>query len=489
MKGLSLVCLLAACDRGATSPTIVPGERIGSIELGMRWCEVHALLGEPSSEPTVLVRLGHARWRDQGIEVVFTSPAETTAADDAVVIGIASSLATTRAAVERSWGPAPEQYDGHGYYPSGLGVDYSGDDGVERIAVFPAISSPRAGIAAIAAVGAGVELDGRELAVVDMHLHPGDYPTMAPEGRSFITANLPSELQIFAPELLDRLSDPWAEHVGIAEQTSLAGVGHAVLFAVYAPHSTGVFSNEALLAVLDDPRNVAADGRPWAWGMASINFEGWSTAVADARLAALREALATRPERLIGIKLAHAHQGVRLDDPTYHGVYAIAEQQHVPVLLHTGFSPFPGTQSEPDYYDPVHLSQVVAAYPNLDIVLSHVGQGDARATAHALDLAAANPHVWLELSALNRPLLVGADGMAVSTAEPQYPSVLAAIRERGLIARTLFASDGPQYSGGIRNYLAKLVAGMRAANYSADEIEAVLGGNFDRLFERARAAR
>ncbi len=480
-----VVVACASCDRTAPMP-IVPGVRIGSVELGMRYSEVRSLLGEPSSEPTVLVRLGHARWREQGLDVMFTSPDESTLADDATVIGVGVDSMMTRSAIESEYGAPAEQYDGHAYYATGIGVAYGADDTAERIAIFTPTDVQRAGITAMPETQPGVVVDGRPLRVVDMHLHPGEYSMMAPEGRSFIAANLPADLQIYAPDLLDRLSDPFAKHIGIAEQTALAGVDHAVLFAVYAPHSTGVFGNEALLAALDDPRNIAADGRPWAWGLASINFEDWTEQVAAARLAELRQLLASKPERLIGIKLAHAHQGVRLDDPAYFGVYSIANEARVPVLLHTGFSPFPGTQDEPDYYDPVHLEAVLAAYPELDVVLSHIGQGDARAVAHALDLAASHPHVWLELSALGRPLLVDANGASVTTGEVQYPMVLSEIRRRGLIDRTLFATDGPQYSGAIRTYLRKLVDGMKTAGYSAAEIEAVLSRNFERLFARTR---
>ena len=187
---------------------------------------------------------------------------------------------------------------------------------------------------------------------------------------------------------------------------------------------------------------------------------------------------------MIGIKLAHAHQRVRLDDAAYEGVYAIAAELGVPVLLHTGLSPFPGTETEPSYYDPTHLESVVARFKDVDFVLSHVGQGDERAVNRAIDLAAAHDNVWLELSALGRPPLLDEQGGAATTTEPQYPAVLAAIRDRGLVMRALFASDGPQYSGAVRGYLTKLVAGMRAAGYSPAEIEAVLAGNFVRLFRR-----
>lgn len=56
------------------------------------------------------------------------------------------------------------------------------------------------------------------------------------------------------------------------------------------------------------------------------------------------------------------------------------------------------------------------------------------------------------------------------------------IRARGLIPRTMFASDGPQSSGAVRSYLARIRDGMETAGFDADEIAAVLGGNFTRLF-------
>jgi predicted TIM-barrel fold metal-dependent hydrolase len=483
VRALSIIAVVAGCGRAPVQ--IVPGERIDDVELGMTWREVRDMLGDPPTQPTMLVRLGHVRWPARELEVLLTSPDESMPTDDAIVIGVASTAVTSRQDLAVRFGAANETYGGRDFYASGLAVERGDGDAVNRVAVFAADGAPRAGIAAPEAVS-GVEIDGRSVDIVDMHLHPGDYATMAATGKEFVAASLPPFLQLYAPELLDRLSDPWAPHVGIAEQTALAAIGHAVLFAVYAPRSTGTFSNEALLDLLTDPRNVAADGRPWAWGMASIDLEDWSEETAAIRFAALRDALAERPEHLIGIKLAFAHQGVALDDAATRGIYAIADEAGVPVLHHTGFSPFPGTESDPRYYDPSYLAAMLDAYPNVHVVLSHVGQGDARAVDHALDLAVAHDRVWLELSALGRPLLVAEDGAPVHTTEPQYPAVLAAIRKRGVIDRTLFASDGPQYPGAVRAYLGKLVDGMRTAGYTADEIEAVLSRNFERLFTRVR---
>ena len=94
----------------------------------------------------------------------------------------------------------------------------------------------------------------------------------------------------------------------------------------------------------------------------------------------------------MGIKLAHAHQAVSFEDPIYLGVYDVAARQNVPVLLHTGLSPFPNTQTEPEFYDPGTLESVIEAYDGqhgqgrVDFVLSHIGQGDFNAIEHGLHL-------------------------------------------------------------------------------------------------------
>jgi len=340
----------------------------------------------------------------------------------------------------------------------------------------------------------GVEVNGQRLPVVDMHLHAADYGTIATNGKAFITGNFPPFLRLYAPELLERLNEPFEPHVGIDAQLALAGIDHGVLYAVYTQHTTGYLANERLTELLTDPQNGAPGGAatpgqdPRFWGFASINFDDWTGAVVDDRLGALASYFETHPGLFIGIKLAHAHQLVSFADPAFHGVYAVAAEHGVPVLLHTGFSPFPGSSSDPATYDPAGLEAVILAHdgahglPRVDFVLSHVGQGDARAVAHALDLAEAHDNVWLELSALGRPLLVDLDGHPVTTTEPQFPYVLAEILARGLVDRALFASDGPQGSGAVRSYLGRLITGMQDAGYTTDEIALVLGDNFARLF-------
>ena len=227
---------------------------------------------------------------------------------------------------------------------------------------------------------------------------------------------------------------------------------------------------------------MRADGNPWAYGFASIDWTDFTGDEAERRLAALGSYFEANPELIIGIKLAHPHQQVAFADEAYFGVYDVAAEHRVPVLMHTGFSPFPGTVDEPSHYDPTNLAALVAERSDVTFVLAHVGQGDARATNAALDLAADSDNVYLEVSALGSPLRIDADGTEVERSEPQLPGVMAAIAERGLTAKTLFASDGPQSSGKVRDYLGHVLEAAEAGGWTEDQIRGLLADNFRAVY-------
>jgi len=348
-------------------------------------------------------------------------------------------------------------------------------------------------LAASGAAYAGIVVDGRNIEVVDMHLHPGRFSQMPASAVDYLSNAAPGPARLFLPALFMRLQNPYAEHIGIKEQNGMAGVDHAVLLTVYTQLTSGYFTNEQMEEVLTDPRNVSGDTTPgranWAWGLASINFEGYlEPGVAEARLAAVDSYLERLPDLFIGIKLAHTHQGVAFDDDRYWGIYDVAAKHSVPVLLHTGFSPFPNSQDEPRYYDPQYLESLVCDYdgthgkPRVVFILAHTGQGDARSVEHALELAEAHENIYIDLSALKRPQLRDENGQSVTQTEYQYPYVIAEVKKRGIVSRTMWSSDGPQYSGMERRYLGLLVEQMKSEGYTLDEIEAILSGNFYRLF-------
>ena len=90
----------------------------------------------------------------------------------------------------------------------------------------------------------------------------------------------------------------------------------------------------------------------------------------EAQLLNLEEAL-SHPQ-MIGVKLAHTHQHFRMDDADYYAIYEKAGAANAPVYLHTGPSPFPGTNSREPYINPLYMEQAFALYPQTQFILGHM---------------------------------------------------------------------------------------------------------------------
>ena len=177
----------------------------------------------------------------------------------------------------------------------------------------------------------------------------------------------------------------------------------------------------------------------------------------------------------MGVKLAHGHQQFRFDDERYYPIYEIAGRLHKPIYLHTGTSPNPGTRTEPPYADPAFLEDAIRRYPDTIFILGHTGyDSDGKAltfTDSAIRLAGAYPNVYLEPGAL------GAE-----RADNVRDDFLTRIKVAGVIPKLIYGSDGPQQPGYVKSHLERFVAGMVKAGYSAEEMRAILSGNFSRVF-------
>ena len=527
MKTLSALVLSAACCASGCSSTvgpdegsdqveqdlslgsfIWPGRSVGSVRLGMTYGQVKGILGPASAFGANNIVL--AIYPQRGLEIVFASPEPSTLTDEARVISLGAAGSTPfngfvrpglrRDAVEQRFGKGETAGD-TSFYPQGFGVRYDKADAADAVAktvsVFPSYSIeiqppemrspfpyPRRSLP--------LALAGKSLGVVDMHLHPGFFGRIPASTKPFIVNAVPPFLKAHLPAVSSQGLDPWAPHLGIQAQTKQAGVDHAVLFAVYTQKTTGFITNEEVEAIVTDPRNRAADGLPWAFALASIDFfDGYvrpdgtvDQNVARWRLSALAGYFERRRDVFIGIKLAHAHQGVAFDDARYLGVYDVAAKARVPVYLHTGFTPFPGGKNQPAFYDPQGLENTILNFPQVKFVLGHVGQGDPTAVRHCLELAKKYSNVFLEISALNRPLVVDDDGDAVAPnpSSPQYPYVIQQIKARGLVDKTLFGTDGPQGAGTVKTYAGLIRQAMVDEGYTAEQIAAVMGKNFQRVY-------
>jgi predicted TIM-barrel fold metal-dependent hydrolase len=343
---------------------------------------------------------------------------------------------------------------------------------------------------------ADVTIDGEKFKVFDPHLHPGDFAQMKSEGKSFLIGSMPDFAQLIGPGVMAELVRPYSTHIGIKSQLEYAGVDRALLLAVYTHHTSGYFTNAQLLDVLRHPQNATPDGKKLCYGLVSINLDNLDDASHfGKKIEATRSYLQKHRNVFVGIKLAHAHQAVAFNDPRHAEIFALAAEFSVPVVLHTGFSPFPGTMMTPEYYDPIYLQDLINQYDGkagrkrVAFVLAHAGQGDKRSLQHAVELCRDHDNVFLELSALKRPFLRDENGVELTDEQKlqpenatQLPLVMAKIKELGLFDRSFFATDGPQFSGMVKSYLTYSIEQMKAKGFTADQMRKVLFDNAASVF-------
>jgi uncharacterized protein len=360
-------------------------------------------------------------------------------------------------------------------------------------------------IYSVSALYAKVEINGETYEVFDPHLHVGEVGAVPLSAKKFFTEFLFMGVP-YIPAIIGKVTDPYGDFIGIKGNMEIGGIDRAVILAVYSMDTTGYATNSELEGYLTDERNADSQGDPVFWGMASINFEDFDDEeIRSARLEAVESYFKQRPDLFIGLKLAHAHQGIAFNDSRYYDVFEIAAKYSVPVLLHTGFSPFPGSKDTPEYYDPAYLEDIISNYDGVDekgdpndekivnFVFAHAGQGDKRSVLSALSMAEKHQNIYLDLSALKRAFLIDENGNEVPEGEEesvegydkdlgQIPFVLQEIKNRNLIDRAFFATDGPQYSGMLKSYLSSFIKGIEKVGFTKEEIEKLLYKNADKLY-------
>lgn len=310
----------------------------------------------------------------------------------------------------------------------------------------------------------GVDYLGSTLPLVDMHLHTGEWEDIPSGTRKFLAERFPFPLGLDA----EATAAGVLSGEGVLSELDKAGASQGVLFAVYAPRSVGITTNETVI------EHIGADAER-LWGLASLRVDRWKDE-RDQQLAALD--LALDHPNMIGVKLAHAHQHFRMDDPDYYGIYDVAAAHGAPVYLHTGPSPFPGTSQDAPYTDPAFLEDAIVRHPDTRFILGHLGfdfiHGAEGSLETCLALAKAYDNVFLEPSAFGS-----------TSGDPDQvflPRALRRIREEGLTDRVIYGSDGPQSPGFVNTYAERTLFAMEEAGWSVDEARAGLGGNFARVF-------
>jgi predicted TIM-barrel fold metal-dependent hydrolase len=142
----------------------------------------------------------------------------------------------------------------------------------------------------------------------------------------------------------------------------------------------------------------------------------------------------------VGVKLAPLYQGLHPQDKRCREVYRYCQRHGLPVLFHAGTSFVSGAPLE--YSRPIHFDAVALEYPELRMVLAHLGhpwEGELIAVIRR------HRHVFADLSALfYRPW--------------QFYNSMRLVVEYRVAARVLFGSDFPFTT------TAESLAGVRGIN-------------------------
>ena len=238
----------------------------------------------------------------------------------------------------------------------------------------------------------GAVYKNKRIPVTDMHLHTGEWESVSSRSKNFFTEVFPFPFNLEPESVTEQI----LSSEGILNEMDSGGFSRSILFAVYAPRSVGVTTNELVMELIE-----AAPKR--LFGLASLSVEQWEEEGAT-QLQKLSTAL--EHPSMVGVKLAHTHQSFRMDDPAYYAIYDVAASHQAPVYVHTGPSPFVGTNQEEPYINPNYLEEAISTHPDTEFILGHLGFDFINRKQKWLDdclrLAEQYENIWLEPSALER---------------------------------------------------------------------------------------
>jgi predicted TIM-barrel fold metal-dependent hydrolase len=223
------------------------------------------------------------------------------------------------------------------------------------------------------------------------------------------------------------------------------GVDHALLFCEYSPRTTGI-------QPIEDVVPIAAFNPNRFSLVANVNPHLHFPLIDELRRQLDLGAVA--------LKLHPVHGGFDPGDKQLYPLLAHCSDLGVPVIIHSGVSSFPGSQTR--YGNPELLLDAIDYFRDLHFVFAHGGRGWWYDVAAFLAQAKAN--VWLDLAGLPPKRL------------PEYYQRFDLAR---IAQKMIFGTDWPGVPGARRNLEAIARLGL------PDEIlRLVLAGNARKVFTR-----
>lgn len=171
-----------------------------------------------------------------------------------------------------------------------------------------------------------------------------------------------------------------------------------------------------------------------------------------------------------GVKL---HPSIQQFYPSDQRIYPIVEKAidlDIPILIHTGAVPIPGTRSR--YDDPLEIDDLALVYPEAKIVMAH---GDPFGPAPAI--AGKHPNVYMDTTTTFARFIRLVPGLGEDTLE-----FMGLVSGESGSSKVIFGSD----SNPSKPYrLKKNLDPLRALDIPDDEKEMILGRNAARLLKLA----
>lgn len=176
-----------------------------------------------------------------------------------------------------------------------------------------------------------------------------------------------------------------------------------------------------------------------------------------------------------GLKL-HSTAGYYLNDPQCYPFYELAEELDIPLTIHGGFE-FPPCRAK--FADPILIDDIACDFPELRIIVAHMGGHSHGPAWHyrdtAISLACVHKNVYMDMG----------DMQCVYVRDPIdfYQSVRRALNWAP--DKLLYGTDGPWLdavlsAGDYLNVLRnpdKSILEKAGVEFTKEEIDAVLGGN------------
>jgi uncharacterized protein len=120
--------------------------------------------------------------------------------------------------------------------------------------------------------------------------------------------------------------------------------------------------------------------------------------------------------RFRGVKLHPLLDGYHPNDPLVHPLMELLRERNLPVLIHCG---------HPIFTLPWSIEELIRNFPDVKVVLGHMGHGNIVYINASIDVAARNPMVYLETSGM-----------------PMHTKIREAVERVGA-ERVLYGSDVP----------------------------------------------